>query len=40
MIQKSNITKERENKTVSVIAYNEANEVVANFEMGVSLKVK
>jgi acyl-coenzyme A thioesterase PaaI-like protein len=40
MIQKSSSTKERENKTVSVIAYNEANEVVANFEMGVSLKVK
>lgn len=40
MILKSSSIKERENKTVSVIAYNEANEVVANFEMGVSLKVK
>ena len=40
MIQKSKATKERENKIVTVIAYNETNEVVAKFEMGVSLKVK
>ena len=40
MIQKSKATKERENKTVTVIAYNETNEVVAKFQMGVSLKVK
>ena len=40
MIENSIKTKERQNQKVTVTAFNEKQEVVALFELGVSLKVK
>ena len=40
MINASIGSGERQNETVTVKAYNETNEIVALFEMGVSIKVK